>query len=664
MKVSIYNHSPLPYASAWCSILAPAEVVEDSWGTATEGRWGPEGQPKSLRVVRGSQFTKGLVTLHFEVRDIDGDATIRGEAEPLEQEPLPYRKHAWVDVAGGTLTPSVGVQVGGQVAWSSLVSIDLVETDYACTRWKLTSMLPEHGIVLEWWADVYHASNVLRFHALVTWSDRHDSNWNRQFDALLLKSGEPLSIEFSTAHNIANNFVRDAEGNYVVLLGTNLALNDGAALPLAGTMACLPQSGVELPEAETQEALENAQAARGGSLFGIVHAWQRHWGATGNPPAISASTAQAESALARESTTALLSQARGWFATRPMGGARSPGQTGNQPDFGACKGTLALYDPAHLVAMRYSVQADCFRGAHLFDAHTGQPIKASDHPGWVTWSGVTHYHSGVTQDRLGKEPPQPPATGWRGYDNQHRSQNLLAAYLHVCNDPAMLETARRFAQLDLADYRYHFPQNGAGAPRAIGRTLAAWAQLYSATGDEVFRQLIDATIPRARNQMMSLGNGAVMRVLGVLGPDARYPVYVEGQLSRAVSVWEHALAIVGLELARRVGTASTVWLDEIAAHVAHFLMSHAIFEDERGFALVNGVAWNDGDAVPGGMVRGNPALLLGDGGVTLWTAAGLLVARRVAPSHPNRDVVDRYLEIESARAPNDLEMAEWWVIGD
>lgn len=60
------------------------------------------------------------------------------------------------------------------------------------------------------------------------------------------------------------------------------------------------------------------------------------------------------------------------------------------------------------------------RPIHYYEPN-GDPVKASAHPAWVVWSEETHWHTGVSRDRLGRTHAGSNANGWFGHDDQHQA---------------------------------------------------------------------------------------------------------------------------------------------------------------------------------------------------------------------------------------------------
>lgn len=655
MRATIENLSPLP-RTHWCQITFPRNTIAS---LPEHCSFVVDGQHRRWRAVKGR--TIGSETVVYVQADIDGHETVTGSLDhSVLVSTQAHRMHPWVADDIGKLVLQAGVCLGGHYTWTQLAEWKLLFTNPAVQRWWTRALGP-HGLILEVWADVWSDTPVIDFYAKVVWSDRTDPSWNAAFEGVWLKSGEALALDFATAHGIVGG-AKNIEGLYVYLLGRDLGFTDGSALPISGSMLCFRDRPDNLSEAQIADAIRNLYAASGAPVFGIALPGERggEWLARGNIARSDPNSLRIVAANEWNRFASMTSSFRGWYAYRPVGCTSTPAQTGSQEDFGATKGTfaVALAQPRHIYRLRYAVQSDLFRGCQHYE--DGKPLDLSRHPRWVSLAMVTHYHTGVSQDRLGKDGPRPPATGWAGYDAQHRSQNNLAAYLALHDDPLMKEHCEHMLTTDFADYRRRFPQNGADSARGQGRPVGTWAQLLKVTGNERFAELINHQTAQSYGVMMGLGNGATMRVLSTI-LDARYPLMINNELARCVSTWEHGLALVGFYLAHHVMPINA-WRDRIIDELVLLLARHALHEDTPNvFRLATAVHWNNGDA-PLGFLWDNGS------GVGGWTRAGLVVAREWLADKPDHadlhDKVQRYLLSTLEDPTPDLGWAEWWAIAN
>jgi len=652
MIATIENLSPLP-RTHWCTLTVPAADATGFAGECTfvtpQGRW---------RAVRGRAMGAWVA---FHVRaDLQGNDKVEGQlvAEP-HPDAKPFAMHPWVGDDVLKLVPALGLQAGGHVSWSQMVDWRLVENNSAVQRWWIKAVVD--GFILEWWADVWSDDPVMDVYGKVVWSDRRDSRWNTTVEGALLRSGEMLSLDFATRHGMISG-AKDYRGDYITILGINLSFVDGSGLPISGAMLCFKDAPDLLTDAQVAEGIRNIEAAAmsRGPVLGIAEHDNGHWLAHRNVANVFPSALDAAERAAWNAFHNSLQVTAGWYAQRPIGCSQTPAQTGSQEDFGSTKGTLAIaqMSPRQIYRMRYAVQAELFRGVHHYEDNL--PLNPARHPNWVTWSGVTHYALSVSPDRLGKEAPRSPATGWTGYDDQHRSQNNLAAYLMLQDDPLMHNHLEHQLTVDQRCYRRVFPNNGADSARGQGRPIHAWANFLAVTENQAWAVLMQAQATQSEHEMMRLGNGSKMRVLSWISPDGRVPVMVDGVLAPSVSLWEHSLALVGFSAAQKRMLNPAI--ERIMDYISTLLLDYALLKDFSGETLVTSIAWDDGHDVVGGFVRGNSALLLDNGsGVGLWIRAALRVAcERMRGKHPRVLEVSSYLQRTIHEPDSNLGYAEWW----
>lgn len=594
----------------------------------------------------------GRHLLHVQAK-AGGSHTFRGKLAPSSRTPEPFQFHPWVVDDIAKLLVELGVQIvpGDEIHWSTVDQILELESSAARKRWWMRARIRPLGLILEFWLDIYSKDCVGPFHGKIVWSNRNDSAWNKVFPTLWIRCGEALAFNFKKRHGIVGND-KDSTGRYRYLIGQNVPFCDGAALPLSGSMLCFRDRMDSMTDAERDQSVQNIRAAAHdeAAMFGACLDREGDWLSLKHVPRVSASDLAAADSNRWAGFVASLESTAGFFVKRELGISPTPGQTGSQEDFGATKGTLVLHGyPRHLMRMRYSVQADCFRGFNHYESN-GSPITVAMHPNWVTWSGITHYHSGVSPDRLGKEAPQEPANGWRGYDDQHRSQNNLAAYLELVDDPLMLDQTFHILTSDQANYRRKYPNNGPDAARGQGRCVQAYTNLYVATGDKNWTALVAAQAKQSIDFMRWLGNGP-MRVLSTNGPDGRVPVFVDGVLVPTVSLWEHALALVGFRSAQLALPSQDV--TDVVEGVSRLLLEHCLHGMPGNYQLVTSVHWNNGDT-PQGVLFDNGS------GVGGWINAGLRVAIEVLPRHPMTITVRDYLGTVVQEPDRRIDWAEWW----
>lgn len=671
MRAKLVNLSPLP-RSHWAVVTFPARRVEDFKVEATF----LTDRGQRFRAVRGS--TVGFKTVYRIQAALGGHEAIEGElVNETHKNASPFFPHPWTLDDVTALLPAFGVQhEGGARSWSDPPDlVRLLGASPAHQRWHVKTRIPGSGLIGEFWLDLLSTDPVIPFWGKIVWSDRRDPRPLVRYPAVAISTGEFLKLDFSTRHGILTPY-RDANNKWVTILNSApLSFQDGAGLPLSGALLAIrqPKAGDPIVDPESSAdwvgfSLRNLQAALGGPIVGACEGWDGWWLAHRFTP-MGARSFAPEAVAAWERFQAMLSSPAGWFAERPLGVTSTPGQTGDQEDFGASKGTFVVTerDPRHIFSLLYSVQAELFRGFNHYES-TGLPLKAEDHPSWVTWSGVTHYHPGVSPDRLGKKDDWGvvPGTGWYGMDDQHRSQNNLAAYLLLSDDPLIEDQLRHILTTDEASYRLRFPQYGPGAPRAQGRVVGAWSHALTVTEGETQARLYRLLLARLditiNNPLLSVPGP--MKVLGTGGPDERVPIVDEAHnLAPYVSIWEHALAVIGLYGAVKQDVRAD--LLPVLQTVCRTLAEFAFFKEGGAWWTVDNVLWKGGEPVPGGLKVGSPHIVAWKGapGTCSWTVAGLLVAREVLGAGYSQEL-DSYLEAMTSAGAQDVRTAEWWASVD
>jgi hypothetical protein len=283
------------------------------------------------------------------------------------------------------------------------------------------------------------------------------------------------------------------------------------------------------------------------------------------------------------------------FAPGPLGLAKNASQTGDQHDFGTVKLSLVAGSglPSLLYEAEASVLQEACRPVHFHEAD-GSPVEPDAHPDWIVWSGRTHWHGGVSPDRLGKPSPEPPfdAHGWTGKDREHWSNNYLGAYA--------LLTGAHWARLELQNEArlYRSGQtlaperstSGAGAPRGAGRTQLAACWMYLATGDAALRERIDARVDRIEFPQWTGREMPADRVrpFATAGPDARL---LQGK-TEFWNPWQEAIAAVGFAAVHR--TTGNPRARQLAEALARNMVQHGwkITADEC--IVATALRWQDG----------------------------------------------------------------------
>ena len=673
-RATVYNESSLE-RTHWGAIPFPRHQVDTFDDECTflcdDGR--------RFRAVAGRR--QGMNGRVFRIAaDLNGHEMVDGELINERYKGAgDFYAHPWVsdDIAG--LVPAAGAMHENQAAWTENMKVlKMTDSSAAHQRWFIRRSLPQFGLIFEAWADILSGTPVIDWFGKIVWSDRNDERYDRIFQFIGLKAGEYIDLDFAQRFGIAEP-ARTPQKEWMHVLASNIGFTDGSAIPLSGRMLSFIGPNVEdqvdadvdpedmgNPIARSLRAL---YAGAEGGVLGVAHGWDGHWLANKNVPRLSQSALRELGQRDLDRFHDHIQQIGDIYSPRPLGTSTQPGATGDQEDFAATKGTYCVsgHDPRHIRALQFSAYADCFRGFMHYEDE--KPLDLSRHPDWVTWSGTTHWHTGVSPDRLGKQSdgwrPR-AATGWSGYDDQHRSQNTLAALMGLTDDPLAYDIMRHHLTVDLAAVRVRHPQNGAGSGRAQGRVAGAFAHLLTlADGDD--RAKLDTLLQvrmtaSATNPLITNANAAV-RILAVNGADGRKDVRdAQGNLIPTWSVWEHGLSAVGMYNAWKAKGDP-----QILSTLQTFLrtvVNEALFQEAGAWYLCDDMGWYGGNPAPNPPSLSSPHHIVDPGltGTTGWAFFAILIAAEVLDPQ-SAEVAKAKQAIEwftNSAQPDDRRIAEWW----
>ncbi|MCA8964163.1 MAG: hypothetical protein KDC48_04735, partial [Planctomycetes bacterium] len=336
------------------------------------------------------------------------------------------------------------------------------------------------------------------------------------------------------------------------------------------------------------------------------------------------------------------------FARGPLGLAKDASQTGDQYDFGVVKLSVVAASglPSLLFEAEASALQEACRPVHFFEVD-GSPVEPAKHPQWIVWSGRTHWHDGVSPDRLGKPVPAPrfDSHGWTGKDRQHWSSNHLGAFA--------LLTGSHWARAELANEARLYlsgqtidPQkstSGPGAPRGAGRTLLAASWAYLTTGDAALLERINARIDKVHLPSWSCLDVPQERVrpFAVCKPDPRL---LAGKCAYW-NPWQDALAAVGFGAAYKITGNENARL--LAEQLALNVVVHGWRVDSGRCMVALAMRWHDGDPIPVEKFDDPEEVEWPkSSGFAEWALPAVEIARIAALATGDRAVVERATEIQ------------------
>lgn len=323
------------------------------------------------------------------------------------------------------------------------------------------------------------------------------------------------------------------------------------------------------------------------------------------------------------------------FAVFPHGLAKMAGQTGDQADFAVCKLSLVAHSglPSFLHEVEVSVLQEACRPVHFFAAD-GSPVEPAAHPDWVVWSGRTHWHGGVSKDRLGKPVPEPryETHGWTGKDREHWSNNYLAAYALLTGAHWARAELQNEVRLYLAGetLRPELSTSHMGAARGAGRTAQAAAWMALVTGDAELCARMDARMEQIIQKEADCFAfpASSVQPLAICHPDGRM---LQGK-HRFWNPWQEALAAIGFAAHHRVTGNATA--REMAEKVATNVVRYGWYVDAESADIAVAIRWMDGTPLTDQQWRAkDPTMVAMSAGATAfaeWGIGSVEIARVVA----------------------------------
>lgn len=632
--------------------------------------------------------------------------------EAMRPTPVPYKAHEWVSDDAKALIPRMTIRLNGQNYTNGLFKVLRIESGFdpmkpqtshfAHQRWHVRAQIGDSGYLFEGWITFYHDSPIADVRIGFVWSDRTSPSPVSQVDAIVFHTGEIVKFDFALRNGSTTPIPKFTGAEWINEISGSLGFIDGSGLPLMGRMLCLPQRppepllDEEMDRADPQSAearvtddIDSLFAAGEAPTYGVCadDVWDGKWLAHRNVARVNKPQEQLQQIAdnLHAQFGDMLEQPGHIYDIRPIGTSKSPGRTGDQEDFNATKGWMSTYlgDPRWIHYASYSVVADFFRGVMHYE-EDGSRLDPREHLDWTTWSGYTHWHTGQSSDRLGKRALQwgeRESTTWLGFDDQHRSQNNLAAVYALTGDPLLRFIIEHYSTSDLANVR-HRNNFGTGAPRAVGRTMLTWAHFLHLTdpSSETHQRYLELRTGMKQRFLASwLGDGhpGEVDILYAI-EDPRTGTTWNGEVVPSWVVWEHGLMMQGIYAMWKFDKDAD-WLD-ITRRVSRTIVKHAtIFEggywniannvyyptpNRPGPVSVDGANVRSGDPIPREhMTHSSTLVNSGGGGVDSWAFPATLMFIETLDDSNDPDlptalgVIGSYANSKDSPVPRT---AEWY----
>lgn len=536
-------------------------------------------------------------------------------------------------------------RVGGQVRRADPERVQDLESNAARRVELRRCRIGDTGLVAELivtaWRDASHADVSLS----VFFSDPGTEQVNRAIEELAVECRD-MAIVLRHPGYLGVRQTQTAYGSRAVLL-RNTTLADGQGVRRVGAM--VPPLGDDAAANDTLRAVATAPLLATTS-WRETDAFGPYGVVAPPPPWLEGEALRRHFAVRHQAFTGREKPGGDPFAVGPFGLERMAGQTGDQADFGVCKLSPIAWSgvPSMLLEVEPSVLQEACRPVHFFAAD-GAPVDPADHPEWVVWSGRTHWHGGVSKDRLGKPVPEPPleAHGWTGKDRQHWSNNHLAAYALLTGAHWARRELENEGRLYLAGQTLdeRFTTSHSGAPRGAGRTLLAASWNLCATADERLRERMVQRVEQVHWREWAGRElpADKVRPMAVNEPDARM---LNGQ-HRYWNPWQDALAAIGFGACHRMTGSARA--RELAEALACNVVRHGWRVDERHCVVAMAMRWRDGRPFEGADWRSDDETLVMwgfDTAFSEWSFGAVEIARVVAGRDGDEALLAKCVEIQ------------------
>jgi len=257
---------------------------------------------------------------------------------------------------------------------------------------------------------------------------------------------------------------------------------------------------------------------------------------------------------------------------------KRPRDSGEQGEFGCWHHvpTVSSGSSRRLWEEHRAASREVCRPTHYFEPG-GEWVTSARHPNWTTWDEVTHYHPGVSSDRLFRThqgSSEGPSHGWGGHDRQHQGWQFLSEDVLLTGSVANERLIRMAIQTQLAgetlpSMKPGWSTNSADSARGWGRTwimaehwrraLPAGDADATAIVERMWQRHQQVVEPAWKSRWRALGDPPIKPFEITVNPNA-------GTIVGACwNVWQDAIATAGADALRLslVGLGRTADADKV-----------------------------------------------------------------------------------------------------
>lgn len=613
------TYATLPFAQGEWNGMSPLllkdeqDQIVDSYIEPFGARW-PDGSVRYGKLLARIIYNLGQTR---QMRVMDG----------LQPNQQPFALHDSIVASAGNILMKLRIKTNGQWYETSFTNLSLIEDNRM--RKVLGSRSRIGDFVVDLKAYVASRQQMVRFELSIAGSNPSTTAMNYLFEEIrLLTEGDCfLNIRGAQKRGVSTLVpYKDFR------LMSNDYFGDGQRQMWYGEL--FPHI-----DFSNLEQVTNTTSA----LSYVVYGMSTDWG-TKNAFASLNAIQQPDSPDVNSYWAQLISQFQQFYGfVNSQGGpwddyllglTKTPGQTGDQTDFGCLEAGAVIYmGAAELLDMIYFMATEeTKRPGHYYEAD-GSEVRSANHPDWTVWDGRTHWHPVVSPDRLGKTGSTIGADthSWNGKDWEHHSSNLLSlASLmtgsYLLRDECDHEMEMYIAGHTLPSIKPGWSTNSRFPARAFGRTHHAICNHYLLTARaDVYARMIarfnESVLPfwdgATHSPVQNWSNIRDDRVLGT-EVDAWVP-------------WNESLGFVGAVALYNVTRDPAV--KSFITAWANTLLNYGWHADYTGTTLTSlslggGVKWYpDGHPLTEAEYHNVATYTVASGGLILWGVQVLEVIR-------------------------------------
>lgn len=615
-------------------------------------------------------------------------ATLQGgEKQELvfNKDPAPEVKHfafsSWVGDSIAALIPSF--ECDGQLSEplqffdGSGTQKNIIINTYADpikATFYFRTQIRSKLLTIEGWVTYYNNQDHAEFVIHSTYGNVTSTSMGANMGILYMITGEIHVVDYAKRKGLGACTAVD--GKWKTPIAAALERGKAQRVQVRGAMLCLPSpldriySEILDPTTRATERIETLQARQLAPICGISKSWQEEdkWLVFGKTPLHYANEA-GDLQYERQRFLNGLATASHEYVQRPYASMKLSGTTGDQADFGACRGSHAVtsLEPWAIFDYLYSTDMWALRPTGNKEDY-GERATFAGHPNARSYSQGIDFRFSMA-DLMGwpsnwNTPHM--GSGCTTLDEQHRSDNYLYACYALTRCPGLESIILDTIELDRWGVRERATNPATwpaspGSPRAIGRLLMTKANQVHLGFAGALPSLMETLVPsytQAHYRSQPATNA--VKVLSVDNPATYGWMNAQGQTITGWVAWQEAMGVMGFYAAYKV-TGDERCL-EVIREVGRTLVNHAFWHNGTHWTCAASMRWNNGEPLPQTSYNYNQPNydLIATGMFYVWCLGAVKIFARCCPEDPAAARANQI--ITEGGTPNTSNDASWWCV--